>query len=183
MFTPLALALRSMNCSGVPPASCAAGVAHDASCTVVGRSWPVFTRRLPPLAPSLALAVGQDASATAACRVSCALAPDALTIPAGGSTVPRAVASGVGHAAVLTMFFRSLPPCANVGAPPPLASPDTGVAQCASLATSFNGRALSPCLLLADDFQSLAVAVGQHASFAAPANLSVGVSWFPFAYE
>ena len=128
---PLALALRSKNWSTVPPASFAAGVAQDARCAVVGRSWPVATRRLPPFAPSLAravgqlasratslrgralspcllladdfqslaVAVGQEASATALCSVNCALAPLGRLMSGGGSTVPWWFASGVGHAA------------------------------------------------------------------------------------
>ena len=75
------------------------------------------------------------------------------------------------------------------GVPP--ASCAAGVAQLASLATSFNGRELSPCLLLAPDFQSLAVAVGQAdraavfkslphplrtASFSAPSSVRTDLS-------
>src|SRR6185295_10518980 len=45
------------------------------------------------------------------------------------------------------------------GVPP--ASWAAGVAHVASRATSLSGRALSPCLLLAPDFQSRAVGVGQ----------------------
>lgn len=58
------------------------------------------------------------------------------------------------------------------GVPP--ASWAAGVAQlagqCASLATSFSGRALSPCLLLALLFQSRALAVGHDVSVAIAAK-------------
>jgi hypothetical protein len=64
-------------------------------------------------------------------------------------------ASPIGMPRALTLAFLARN-CAGV----PPASCAAGVAHEDSLATSFNGLALSPCLLLALDFQSRAVAVG-----------------------
>lgn len=82
-------------------------------------------------------------------------------------------AIGVGHEDRCTATFAS-PICGSVGRLPSIiggvdfASTRVafGVGQLARRATSFNGRALSPCLFEADDFQSRAVAVG-HAESAA----------------
>jgi hypothetical protein len=75
-------------------------------------------------------------------------------------TVKRAGPSGLAHITAATVFrllslfpASLLPFCAGV--------PAIGVGQPDSLATSFSGRAFSPCLLLALDFQSRAAAVGQ----------------------
>lgn len=170
MCVPLALVLRlrARNASGVPPASWAAGVAQGRSIT----------------SPSEALGVGHDARAAAPCSVNWTFAPLSRVIPSGGGTVPRACASGVGQWARNTWSLRfDRRPSRCFSLPPPAASFASGVAQWLSLATSFSGRAFSPCLLLALDFQSRAAGVGHAAVFAAPASLSVGVSWFPLAYE
>jgi hypothetical protein len=70
--------------------------------------------------------------------------------------------------------IASISPPLNVRTPL-LANALVGVDQPTSRATSFNGRALSPCLFEADDFQSLVVAVGQLANFAAWFSVIFGV--------
>ncbi|WP_175429668.1 hypothetical protein [Azospirillum argentinense] len=86
--------------------------------------------------------------------------------------------SGVGHPAITNAACSGMftPRAWSLESAPSFPSFARGVTHPAKRATSFNGRAFCPCMLLADDFQSRAAGVGQgDASTAAWFSVMLGV--------